>query len=292
MAILTKNTGSATDFQACPQGDFQAVVCDVADLGWIEKKFEGVSQGMKPHVQVVYQVVGTDENDEPVLREDGTPFLVFGRRCVLSMHERSSLYKEICGIIGKSAVDAALENGTLDTEELVGKNVQLVVVHNIGNDGKTYANIENCKPWNKKYGALQGSRDYTRRSDREDWAEKQPAVSAFVDPAEGQRLMAEAAGQQRLPDAPQSTPRAVPKPQAVAPGADPRSVNQLDTRKATAKALAKGYDKAADEEIDDTTIFDDDISDEKRDEMLAAAHVAQPALIGAGTGAQAAYPAN
>jgi hypothetical protein len=244
MALLSKNTGNSnSDFEPCPEGDFQAVVCDVVDLGWIEKVFEGKSQGMKPMIQIVYQVVGTDENDQPVVRDDGKPFLVFGRRLVLSTHERSGFYKELCGILGKSVVDAALETGTLDTEELIGRNVNIVVTHSKSQDGtKTYANIETMKPWNPKYGAPLPPRDYVRRSDRDDWAEKAPAVSAFEEPAIAQRLLAEAAGQLGMLQEQSAAAPTQQQPRATSPReVDPRSVNQpADTRKEYAKQLAKG----------------------------------------------------
>jgi len=220
MAVLTKSAGGDTDFQPCPAGDFQGVVADIVDLGHIEKKFEGVSQGLKPHVQVVYQVVGTDDDDNPVVRDDGKPYLVFGRRCVLSMHERSALYREICGILGKSVVDSELDAGTLDTENLIERNVNLTVIHNTAQDGKTYANIENCKPWNKKYGAPQSPRDYQRRCERDDWEQKKPLVSAF-DP---------------LPSEPDEWDNATPAPIAAAPVASPPQASQAPQSQTIAPA--------------------------------------------------------
>lgn len=241
MALLTKQTGAAnTDFEPCPEGDFQAVVCDVVDLGHIEKMFEGHSQGLKPHVQFVYQVVGTDEDNNPVVRDDGKPFLVFGRRLVLSTHERSGFYKEICGIMGKKKIDEALESGTLDTEDFVGQNVNITVTHTPSKDGtKVYANIEAMKPWNQKFGPNLQPTDYTRRSERPDY--QPPAVSAFE----------------------QITGNA-PAPQTQPVRNDPRLSNSNDTRKEYAKQLAAEANEADDE----PDFFDENVTDEQRALML------------------------
>ncbi len=192
MAILTKQTGNqSSEFEPCPIGDLQAVVADVVDLGYIEKTFEGKSQGLKPHISIVYQVVGTDDEGHDVRREDGKPYLVFGRRLVLSTNERSGFYKELCGILGKTVVDDMLQKETLDTENLIGHNVNVVVIHALSQDGsRTYANIESMKPWNPKYGSAQGVSDYTRRHEKEGYIE--PPISAF-EPLDGNaRALSEA----------------------------------------------------------------------------------------------------
>lgn len=177
MAKLSKNSGVlGGDFQPCPEGDYQGVVCGVVDLGFLEKTFGGQSQGLRPHVQLVYQIGGLDEDGEPIEREDGKPWLVFGRRFLLSTNERAGFYKELCAILGKKACDLLLESGELDTEELVGKNVNLVVTHRQW-EGKTFAGVEPIKPWNPRHGQPIGVRDYTRRHQSDRWVE--PQFSAF-----------------------------------------------------------------------------------------------------------------
>lgn len=241
MAILTKQTGNqSSEFEPCPAGDFQAVVADVVDLGYIEKTFEGKSQGLKPHISVVYQVVGTDDAGHDVRREDGKPYLVFGRRLVLSTNERSGFYKELCGILGKTVVDDMLQKETLDTENLIGHNVNVVVIHALSQDGsRTYANIESMKPWNPKYGAVQGVSDYTRRHEKEGYIE--PPISAF-EPLDGntralsEAMKAELPKVERVPQA--ATPQA-PQPDKV-PDNDPQMSNTGPSHKDYSKKLLKG----------------------------------------------------
>lgn len=278
MALLTKQTGNTnTDFDPAPAGDFQMVVADVCDLGWIEKTFEGKSQGLKPHVQFVYSIVGTDDANEPVLRDDGKPFLVFGRRLVLSTNERSGFYKELCGIIGKAAFDAALNAGTLDTEDLIGKNVNGVVVHVPSADGsKTYANIESMKPWNPKYGPNLPVSDYTRRHERPDY--QAPEVSAF-DPLTGNLQAVSDSLKAGTPIEPRPLPANLQTSNAVvADPKDPRLSNASpklkdfvkspESNPLSAKVKAKAAIPADDDYDEADSIFDDDVTDERRTQLL------------------------
>ena len=217
MGKVTRNSGM-NDFAPVPEGTYQGVIVDAVDLGFLEKTFQGQSQGLKPHIQLVYQVGGVAEDEngdeyEP-MRDDGKPWLVFGRRHVLSMNERAGFYKEVCGILGKKGLEATLEEETFDTEMLVGRNVRFTVVHNEGGNGQTYANIENMVPWLKRDGASIEARDYVRRHEREGYEE--PEFSSFGD---GPKAVVQRAAP--------VTPRQD----------DPRSVNQ------TAKGHSQQYAK-------------------------------------------------
>jgi 5-methylcytosine-specific restriction endonuclease McrA len=278
MALLNKNTGNTgTEFELCPEVDTQAIVCDIVDHGWLEAFFKGDSKGMKPHVQIVYQVCGTDENDEPVLMDNGKRFLVFGRKQILSTADLAGFYKELCGILGKKNVDSALESGELDTEDLVGKNVNIVTVHNAGKTGdKVFCNIENMKPWNTKNGPNMEVLDYVRRCDRDDWKEKRPAISAFdeyVVPSDDE--LSARTGNRSVP---QEVVQA-PNKRATAPrDEDPRAVNNPDTRKEAIKNVMKGevpttrgrYADDEDEDGDEPSVFDDNLTPEQEAKARAA----------------------
>lgn len=259
MPILTKNTGSNnSSFSPAPEGDFQGVVVDLVDLGWLEKTFEGRSQGLKPHVQFVYQIGGMGDDGEPVEREDGTPYLVFGRRQVLSMHERAGFYKEACMIIGKKALDEALETGEFDTEDFVGKNVSIVIAHNEGSNGQTYANIEAMKPWNPRHGDLIEPTGYERRHLRENYEGVE--FSAFEPMPPGATIE----------KAREAKPKFEKSPMPQRNGKvelDPRSVNPKHSPTEYAKAINKGEEpkrlpkatliEAEEEEVDPNDPFAD-----------------------------------
>ena len=263
---LTVSKSAGGNFTPAPAGRFQGVCVDVVDEGMQPNPFK--NNELQAKVSIAFQL--------DKMMDDGSRRFFISKWFTFSLDERASLAGFICDWLEISYSQIPDE---FNLEELIGRNARLRIIQEPkkNNPAEMGSKIKSIEPWDENDGALMSPLNFTRKVDREDYA--------------GPTTQAPQPVQQAQAPAPQSAPRAVPKPQAVAPGADPRSVNQLDTRKATAKALAKGYDKGA-AEIDDVSIFDDDISDEKREEMLAAAHVAQPALIGAGTGAQAGYPAN
>lgn len=261
MGQLTKNSGN-TDFEPIPEDDHQLVVCDVIDLGWIEKTFDGFSQGLKPHIQIVYQ--------SAAVRDDGKPYLVFGKRQVLSTHERSGLYKEICGIVGKKQFDAILDEGPFDTEDLIGMNVDASIIHNTGKNGQVYANIDSMRPWKQARGPEIVPRDYVRRGDRPD--KEQPEHSAFG-------------------PSPEATAKSRAAPAAKAT-VDPRSSN--DSHKETRKQVIQSILADAEDDDDGADIFDDQdgmtaeqVATTKRPVPAQGALLEEP--VGSGS---PSYPAN
>lgn len=182
MGTINKETmaGGGKEFELVPEGIYQAVLCDVVDCGYIEKVFDGKSQGYKPHLQFVFQ---TDETRE----EDGKPFLVFGRREVLSFDDRANFYKTLSSILGKKRLDEMMLSPEWDTDMLIGLNCRMQIIHN-ESKGKMYANIGAIFPWDeKKDGPLLKVRDYERREDRDNW--EQPKPSAYDGITEANRII-------------------------------------------------------------------------------------------------------
>jgi len=127
MAIMAKKTGGG-DFTPCPGGSHIAICVDVVDLGLVETSYSGKSK--KVHkIRVVWQ---TGEK-----RDDGKPHYV-GRRYTLSLHERSSLRKDLEAWRGRSFTEEELEG--FDVERLLGAAALLSVVQQ-ARDGSVYANI-------------------------------------------------------------------------------------------------------------------------------------------------------
>lgn len=180
MPVMTQesvNPNSGSDFAPCPEDDYQGVVVDVVDCGWAEKAFNGESKGWHPQLQFVYQV--------DAVRDDGKPYLVFGRKQFVSFDERANFYKEVCGIIGEKRFKELLSTNAFDPEGLIGANVDLTVQHNESKDGsRIYANISSLKPWNVKRGPIMEPRDYERRCWRDNWVEPDPSAYEHRDSAE------------------------------------------------------------------------------------------------------------
>ena len=250
MSYLSRSSQTASDdFEPCPAGDLQLVVVDVVDLGWEIKFFEGVSKGYHPRVQIVYQAVGDDDDGVPVLREDDSRFLVFGRRNWVTVDEKGNLYKEICSIIGTKQFNDLLDAGNFDTESLIGKNILASVVHNEYKE-KIYANIESPRPWGKKMGPFEEPEGYLRRSERENYAPPEISCWASLDEA---RAHFEAKGEEFRPGkAP--APKPAPKPAAPTP-ATSIGTNPTPRQTRAAKVAELAQD---DDEMDDDDPFADD----------------------------------
>jgi hypothetical protein len=153
MAIIAKDTGG--NFDPAPEGVHQAVCCDVVDLGLVEVTWQGKST-MRHKVNFVWQI--------DKMNKEGKPFLVF-KRFTLSMRKNSSLLPFLESWRGKKFEATEIKQG-FDVEKLIGANCMLQVIHNEGNDGKTYANVQSIQPFLKKYGEPLEVRDYIRKKDR------------------------------------------------------------------------------------------------------------------------------
>ena len=148
MAILAMKPPTNGTYTPAPEGVHDAVCCDVADLGIVETTWQGETKSQHK-VRIVWQL-GTK-------MEDGRPYSI-GRRYGLTLHEKSSLFKDLKTWFGKAPPD------NFDLEKLIGQNCQIVVTHN-ERDGQVYANVQSVlKPGKAK---LKVDPDFVRFKDRE-----------------------------------------------------------------------------------------------------------------------------
>ena len=122
MAIVASRGGTYTP---APQGNHDAVFCDVEDLGVVETQY-----GKKHQIRLVWQLAEK--------MEDGRPFTI-GRRYGLSLHEKAALFKDLKTYAKKAPPQ------NLDLETLIGKPCQILVTH-VERDGSTYANVQAVLP--------------------------------------------------------------------------------------------------------------------------------------------------
>jgi len=125
MAIVAK---AGAKFEVCPAGSHVGVCIDVVDLGMIKSNYSGKSK-TQHKIRVVWQVA---EN-----REDGKPFHV-SKRYTLSLHEKSSLRKDLESWRGRPFTDGELEGW--DVEGVLGAAAMLSVVQT-AQQGNVYANV-------------------------------------------------------------------------------------------------------------------------------------------------------
>lgn len=250
MPVLTRDAHASTsDFEPCPEGDLQLVVVDVVDLGWQIKTYEGTPQGYFPFSQIVYQAVGEDDDGVPVLRDDDSRYLVFGRRCPVSLDNRANFYKEISGILGEKKFNEQLDAGTFDTENLIGLNVLASIVHTESN-GRIYANIENMRPWTRKMGEPLGAEGYTRRHERDGY--QPPLLSCWCSVDAARQWFTEQ-GEEFRPKK-DKAPDVQPAPK---PAPDPRAVNPSPAERQKARK-AEMAAQTLSEEMDDEDPFRDE----------------------------------
>ena len=137
-------------FPTCPEGLHQAVCVDVIDLGTMTTQW-----GEKPKVRLIWQ---TEDLDPSTSRR-------FEVRAMytLSLSDKSTLRKHLESWRGRKFSTAELRG--FDLENLIGANCQIQVIHNVSDDGRTFANIQAIVPANPKAPKLQPT-GYTREADR------------------------------------------------------------------------------------------------------------------------------
>jgi hypothetical protein len=140
MPIVASRGGS---FTPAPQGNHDAVFCDVEDLGEVETQY-----GKKHQIRLVWQIAEK--------MEDGRPFTI-GRRYGLTLHEKAALFKDLKTYAKKAPPQ------NLDLETLIGKPCQILVTH-AERDGSTYANVQAVLPAGAN--KIKVDKDFVRKCNR------------------------------------------------------------------------------------------------------------------------------
>jgi hypothetical protein len=150
MKLSKKQDG---DFSPHEEGTFKAVCVDVTPL--VKRQTDW---GMKEEFRIVFE---TDANPRP----DGSPQCVWSRAFTPSLNEKAALRKFLRQWLGRDLT--AAEETEFDTEDLIGRGANVVVVHETSKDGeKTYANIAACTPM--RGDGIKPSGSFTRKKDREE----------------------------------------------------------------------------------------------------------------------------
>lgn len=145
---ISANNGN---FDPCPEFTGRAVCVDVTPLRKQQSQF-----GERNVFKLVFEV---DKE-----REDKTRFAVWSSNFTPTLNEKSNFRKFLRGWFGRDLTSAELSD--FDTETLIGKPANVVVVHE-HKDGKVYANIVACTP-DKSGNPLQASGTFVRKKDRTD----------------------------------------------------------------------------------------------------------------------------
>lgn len=137
------------NFEPCPEYTGRAKCVDVTPT-----KKQQSQYGERDVLKIVMETL--------IEREDGSRFCAWSRNFTPSLNEKANLRKFLRGWFGRDLTKQELDE--FDTESLIGKTAQIVVVHE-HRDGETYANIVACTP-DKSTEPLEASGKYVRVKDR------------------------------------------------------------------------------------------------------------------------------
>ncbi len=145
-------TSNSKPFESHPEYSGPAVCVDVTPLKTVQTDY-----GPKDQFKFVFE---TSE-----MRQDGKPYLVWSRGFTPSLGEKAALRAFLKQWFGREI--NATEAQDFDTETLIGRPANLVIVHNGGRNGEVYANIGLIRP-DKSATSLSPSGNYVRVKDRQD----------------------------------------------------------------------------------------------------------------------------
>ncbi len=140
---------SSSNFESCPEYTGKAVCVDVTPLRKWQSQY-----GEQDVFKIVFEV--------DLERDDGSRFCVWSRQFTLSLGDKANLRKFLRGWNGRDMTKEELAN--FDTDYLIGKGAQVVVVHE-HKDDQVYANIVACTP-DKSGAPLKPCGKYVRVQDR------------------------------------------------------------------------------------------------------------------------------
>jgi hypothetical protein len=145
-------TQSNKPFDTHPEYNGLAVCVDVTAPKTVQTDY-----GPKEQFRFVFETTQ--------FRDDGKPYLVWSRGFNTTLGEKSALRAFLKLWFGRDLT--AAEQQEFDTETLIGRIAQIVIVHNEGRNGDTYANIGLIRP-DKSGAVLKPSGKYIRVKDRQD----------------------------------------------------------------------------------------------------------------------------
>ena len=148
------------DFQPHPEteGTVKGVIVDVTPLKSVPDKFNPGKD--KDVFRLVYET--------EVKNEEGGNWCIWSKPYTPSLNPKANLRKDIKKVLGRDLTAAELDE--FDTEGLIGLGVKLIIQHEEGEDGKTYATISFIGP-DKDKATLKPSGKYTRVKDRPEKAD-------------------------------------------------------------------------------------------------------------------------
>ena len=159
MPLIAK--ASKKEYTPAPEGMWNAICVDAVDLGMVHNERYGKDEYK---IQIRWIL---DEKEAGVDPETGKQFMVL-RKFTLSLGEKSHLRPFLQTWRGKKFTEEELMG--FDVEKLVGVQCQVQIIHNVGDEGTVWANVQTVIKPSASAVKLRIPEDYIRVRDRD----KQP----------------------------------------------------------------------------------------------------------------------
>jgi hypothetical protein len=130
MGLTLKQEGG--DYELLPDGVYTARCFKVIDLGTQAVSWNNETK-YQPKLMLTWEIL-----DDNVKMKDGRPFAT-SKTYTASLNEKSTLYQDLVKWRGQAFSNEELLG--FDISKLLGAYCTLQIIHNTGDNGKTYANI-------------------------------------------------------------------------------------------------------------------------------------------------------
>jgi len=140
MSFIVENTGG--DFERCPPGMHLARCYRIIDLGTQKKEYKGQVKFLR-QVMIGWEILGTDDNGQPLRMKDGRPFAIF-RNYTLAWNDKANLRIHLQSWRGKPFSQEELRR--FDLKNVLGAFCMLNVIEREGQNGTVHSNISGVTP--------------------------------------------------------------------------------------------------------------------------------------------------
>lgn len=141
MSFIVESTGNS-EFKLVPAGLHLARCYRIVDLGTQASEWNG-EQKVSRKIVIGWEIHGDDDEGNPIATDDGFPLVIF-KNYTLSWAENANLRKDLQAWRGSPWSDS--EAARFDLQTILNKWCMLNVIHALGRNGKTYANVGGISP--------------------------------------------------------------------------------------------------------------------------------------------------
>lgn len=140
MSFIVEDTGG--NFERCPAGMHLGRCYRIVDLGTQKSEYMGQVKYLHK-IMVGWEIHGTDDAGKPIKMKDGRPFAIF-KNYTFSWSEKANLRLDLQSWRGKAFTQEEMRK--FDLKNVLGAWCMLNVIERAGQNGKTYANVDNISP--------------------------------------------------------------------------------------------------------------------------------------------------